>query len=220
MTVIALPRAGNWRALIPPKQPVLADLAPAYPNALVRDVVLMVAASLLMAAVSQASFAVPFSADRTGQLVPITGQTFGVLVIGVSLGSRRAAGGVLLYLAWGWANAPFFAGGGSGLTALYLGASSGYLWGFVVGAFAVGWLSEHGFDRGPWLVTAMLVGNALIYVGGLPVLALWIGNSGLDLSVWDAGLWPFIPGDMTKLIAAATVVPLVWTAVRRFRPGD
>ena len=186
----------------------------------IRDIILVVAASLVMAAVSQASFNVPFSADRTGQLVPITGQTFGVLLIGVTLGSRRAAAGVLAYLAWGWAGAPFYASGGHGMMALYLGASSGYLWGFVVAAFVVGWLAEHGFDRGPWLVGAMLVGNGLIYVVGLPVLALWLNNTGLDLSVWNAGLWPFIPGDMAKLIAAALVVPVAWAAVQKFRPMD
>lgn len=184
----------------------------------VRDVVLIVAASLILAAVAQISFNVPFSANRTGELVPITGQTFGVLLIGVTLGSRRSFAAVLAYLMWGWAGAPFYASGSSGFAALFTGASSGYLWGFVVAAAVVGWLAERGFDRGPWLITAMVIGNALIYVVGLPVLGLWIDNAGLDLSVWDAGLWPFMPGDMAKLIVAAAVVPVAWTAVNRFAP--
>ena len=190
-------------------------------QAWIRDVILVAAASLILAGLSQISFSVPFSAEgRTGDLVPITGQTFGVLLIGVTLGSRRAAAGVLAYLAWGWAGAPFFAGGAHGMTVLYLGATAGYLWGFVLAAFVVGWMAEHGFQQGAGLVVAMLVGNVLIYLVGLPVLALWIDNAGLDLSVWYAGLWPFIPGDMAKLIAAALVVPVAWSAVRTFRPID
>ena len=186
-------------------------------QAWIRDVILVVAASLILAGLAQISFDVPF---RTGNPVPITGQTFGVLLIGVTLGSRRAAAAVLAYLAWGWAGAPFFAGGAHGMTVLYLGASAGYLWGFVLAAFVVGWMAEHGFQQGAGLVVAMLVGNVLIYVVGLPVFALWIENAAQNLNVWYDGLWPFIPGDMAKLIAAVLVVPVAWSAVRAFRPID
>ncbi len=209
----------------PSYQPPLALAAfpvKAPQQAWIRDVILVVAASLFLAGLAQISFDVPF---RTGNPVPITGQTFGVLLIGVTLGSRRAAAGVLAYLAWGWAGAPFFAGGAHGMTVLYLGASAGYLWGFVLAAFIVGWMAEHGFHQGAGLLVAMLVGNVLIYVVGLPVLALWIDNAPPEpiaqgWSVWYVGLWPFIPGDMAKLIAAALVVPVAWSAVRTFRPID
>ena len=213
----ALPRLAD---AIPPRQAVLADHFPAlgpFRNVLARDVFLMVAASLLLAACAQASFDVPFSNARDGNPVPITGQTFGVLLIGATLGSRRALGGLFLYLMWGWAGAPFFAGGGSGFTALYTGATAGYLWGFVVAAYAVGWFAERGCGRGQGLIWAMLFGNVLIYVVGLPVYDLWIGNSPFALDVWDTGLWPFIPGDMLKLLAAAAVVPLGWRAADRLR---
>ena len=183
-------------------------------NVYVRNLLLMITASLLLAACAQASFTVPFSTGSAGDLVPITGQTFGVLLIGVTLGSRRAFGAVFLYLMWGWAGAPFFAGGGAGFTALFTGASAGYLWGFVLAAVVVGFLAERGFDRGNWLLAAMLAGNALIYVVGLPVLELWGNNNGFDLNVWNAGLWPFVPGDMLKLIAAANVVAVGWWGVR------
>lgn len=182
-------------------------------NAYVRDLLLMITASLLLAACAQASFTVPFSTGRAGDLVPITGQTFGVLLIGVMLGSRRGFGAVFLYLMWGWAGAPFFAGGAYGFTALFTGATAGYLWGFVLAAVAVGFLAERGLDRGNGLIAAMLAGNALIYVVGLPVLELWANNSGFDLNVWNAGLWPFIPGDMFKLIAAANLVAVGWWSV-------
>ncbi len=211
----------------PAKQPVLADLVPTaripaigpLAPAQVRDLVLMVAASLLLAAVAQISFTVPFSADRTGELVPITGQTFGVLLIGVTLGSRRAAGSILLYLSWGWAGAPFFASGASGFGVLYTGSTAGYLWGFVIAAVAVGWLAERGLDRGNALVVAMLIGNALVYAVGLPVLALWLHNNGISLNVLDAGLWPFLPGDFAKILAASAATVGAWAALGRFGPA-
>lgn len=213
----ALPAIG---ARLPARRATLADQIPAIgplANPRVRDAVVMVTASLLLAACAQAEFTVPFSGDyRTGSEVPITGQTFGVLLIGASLGSRRAAGAILLYIAWGWAGAPFFAGGASGFAILFTGSSAGYLWGFLVAGTAIGWLVERGFDRGSGLIAAMLIGNALIYVFGLPVLHLWLDNNGLSgLNVWNTGLWPFIPGDMAKLIAASAIVPLGWIIATR-----
>ena len=207
----------------PAKRPTLGDLVPPIgplANPWVRDAVLMLAASMLLAAVAQIELTVPFSGDyRTGQEVPITGQTFGVLLIGAALGSRRAPGAILLYLAWGWAGAPFFSGGASGYSVLFVGSTAGYLWGFVLAAFAVGWLAERGFDRGRWLIAAMLLGNVILYLAGLPVLRLWLDNSGLHtLSVWNAGLWPFIPGDLVKLIAASQAVAVAWLLVERYSP--
>lgn len=183
-----------------------------------RDLFLVALAVLLLAALAQISFDVPFSTGRSGEIVPITGQTFGVLLIGVTLGSRRSVPTIFAYLATGGLGAPFFAGGASGLSALFTGATAGYLWGFIPAVLFAGWLTERGLDRGPWLLAGMALSNALIYVVGLPVLALWLENNSVDVSVWDAGLWPFIPGDLAKLTAAAVAVPAAWTAVERFGP--
>lgn len=182
-----------------------------------RDLLLVTAAIGLLSAVSQVSFEVPFSSSRTGQLVPITGQTFGVLLIGVTLGMRRATAAVVGYLAIGLLGAPVYAHSASGAGVLFAGADAGYLWGFILAAAFVGWCADRGLDRGRWLYAVLLAGNAVVYLAGLPVLALWLDRHNLPLSVWDAGLWPFIPGDFAKLMAVALAVPSAWSIVERFR---
>ena len=183
----------------------------------VRDVVLVAAAIGLLSAVSQVAFEVPFSSNRTGELVPITGQTFGVLLIGVTLGMRRGVAAVIGYLAIGLLGAPVYAHANSGAAALFSGADSGYLWGFILAAAFVGWCADRGLDRGRWLYVVLLIGNALIYAVALPVLALWLSRHGIPVSTLDAGLWPFIPGDLLKLAGAAVAVPAAWSAVQRFQ---
>lgn len=182
----------------------------------VRELVLLVGAIALLSLAAQVSFNVPFSADRSGKLVPITGQTFGVLFMAISLGARRAVAAVAGYLAIGLLGAPVYAAGTSGAV-LFTGATAGYLWGFLLAAAVVGWLADHGFDRGPWLYATLLAGNACIYAIGLPVLRLWLHSHSVPLSTWDAGLWPFIPGDLAKLLAAAVAVPGGWAIVDRVR---
>src|SRR5690606_8249627 len=113
--------------------------------------------------------------------------------------------------------APIFAQGNAGAGVLFTGADAGYLWGFLLAVGFTGWCADRGLDRGPWLYAVLLAGNALVYVVGLPVLALWLERHELPLSVWTAGLWPFIPGDLAKLMAAAVLVPAAWGAVDRFR---
>lgn len=185
----------------------------------VRELILLVGAIALLSLAAQVSFSVPFSADRTGKLVPITGQTFGVLFIAVSLGARRALAAVAGYLAIGLLGAPVYAAGASG-TLLFTGATAGYLWGFLLAALVVGWLADRGLDRGPWLYATLLAGNACIYAVGLPVLHLWLNNHSVPLSAWDAGLWPFIPGDLAKMLLAAVAIPGGWALVDRVKGGS
>lgn len=135
--------------------------------------------------------------------VPITGQTLGVLLVGAALGSRRGALSMLAYLAEGAIGLPVFAGGTAGIAKL-VGPTGGYLAGFVVAAFVVGWLCERGWDRHILsMALAMLIGNICIYLLGIPLLARFTGWQG----VWAAGLIPFIPGDLGKLILAAVSFP-------------
>jgi len=143
--------------------------------------------------------------------VPITGQTFAVLLTGAVLGSRLGGVSQLSYLALGLVGAPVFQGGNAGWEYM-TGATGGYLVGFVLAAYVVGWLSERGWDR-RHVVAALLIGNAIIYGPGL----LWLGLGGFV--PWErvlaAGLYPFILGDLMKLTLAAVVLPSAWALLRR-----
>ena len=194
---------------------VFADLL--YPRAIARDrsrahrfdllynAVLVVGGSLLVALAAQVAIPLPFSP------VPVTGQTLGVLLVGVLLGSRRGAISVLAYLTEGLVGLPVFAGGRAGF-AYFLGPTGGYLIGFVMAAFVTGYLAERGWDRRVWTaLCAMLLGNAVIFVVGLPWLARFVGTA----RVLALGVYPFVPGDLLKLALAATLVPAGWTILGR-----
>ena len=160
----------------------------------------VVMGSLLVALAAQVTIPLPFSP------VPITGQTFAVLLAAALLGGRGGAAALLLYLAEGAVGLPVFAGGLGG-PAVLLGPTAGYLYGFVVAAFVVGRLCERGWDRRfRSAAAAMLLGNAIIYGFGLPWLATFVGVE----NVLTLGLLPFIPGDLFKLALAALSLPLSW----------
>lgn len=191
---------------------------------IVRELTLLVAAVALLSLLAQVSFTAPFSSNRAGDLVPITGQTLGVLLIGMSFGARRGTAAVAVYLLAGFAGAPVFTNGTSGMI-LFTGATAGYLWGFLLAAAFLGFCADRGLDRGPWLYAVLLGGNALVYATGLPVLALWLERHSLPVSALDAGLWPFIAGDLAKLMAAALLLPVAWAVVgarwgQRASPGS
>lgn len=157
--------------------------------------------------------------------VPITGQTFAVLLVGGALGFRRGIAATLLYLVLGfWL--PVYAQHGSGIAtivglkdgSIVLGASGGYLVGFVLAAALVGRLAELGWDRKlVGSVAAMLLGNLVIYVVGVPWLMAAIGTSWRE--TLELGLYPFLVGDAIKLVLAAAAFPAAWWLVGR-RPGD
>ncbi|MEA3311680.1 MAG: biotin transporter BioY [candidate division WOR-3 bacterium] len=141
--------------------------------------------------------------------VPITGQTLMVLLAGTLLGSKRGAASVITYLGLGVAGIPLFAGGGVGFARLF-GPTGGYLIGFVAAAYVTGYLAERGWDRRIFTAAlAMLAGSVIIYIFGLPRLAVFTG--------WDRvlalGLYPFIAGDMVKLAAATLLLPGGWKFV-------
>ncbi len=171
----------------------------------VRDAFLVVAGSLLIAALAQIEIPLPFTP------VPITGQTFGVLLIGAALGSRRGVATLILYLVEGALGLPFFAGGASGVGIL-TGATAGYLIGFVIAAYAVGLLAERGLERSVRTsIIPFLVGTIVIYICGVAWLAIVLGGLGKAIV---AGVVPFLIGDAIKLVAASLVLPAAWKLVK------
>ncbi|HEX5596939.1 MAG TPA: biotin transporter BioY [Micromonosporaceae bacterium] len=175
----------------------------------VRNIALVVGAAALTAAAAQVVIPVP------GSPVPVTLQTFAVLVTAAGLGATRGALGQLLYLAVGALGVPVFHNATGGAQALF-GATGGYLLGFVVAAYAIGRLSERGADR-KVVSTALayVVGSVIIYGFGVTVLTLSAGQSlGWGL---QHGLVPFLVGDALKALAAAGALPLAWRAVRGWK---
>ncbi len=183
------------------------------PDSWITDLVLVAAGSALMALSAQASYQFSFST------VPVTGQTFVVLLIGTLYGSRLGAATMIAYLAEGAVGMPVFAGGHGGIGAIAT-ASGGYLFGFIAGAYIVGLFAERGWDRTRWIAVPMLLANAAIYIPGLIWLHQQFSIVGLPIS-WettlDYGLWPFIAGDLAKLVAATIAVPAGWSIVERVR---
>jgi biotin transport system substrate-specific component len=184
-------------------------LADAVPRVRARDLVLVVAATALTAACAQITIHVP------GLVVPITGQTFAVLLSGAALGANRGAAAMLLYVVLGMVGLPVYAGGDHGVGVVF-GATGGYLVGFLVAGWAVGRLAEARMDRTPVrALPAFLLGSAIIYAIGVPWLAIATHTS-LGAAIGD-GFTPFIPGDLIKAAAAAAVLPAAWSFVNRRR---
>ncbi len=160
-----------------------------------RDIVLVVAFSLLNALCAQIAFPLP------GTPVPVTGQTFGVLLTGALLGPRLGAAALGLYLAEGACGLPVFAPGGGGPFTL------GYLAAFPLAAALVGWLAARGWDRRPLtMLLAMALGSLVIYTCGAGWLAHFVGTS----HVLALGVLPYLPGDILKALLAAGLLPLGW----------
>ena len=180
-------------------------------NVRVRHLALILAGTILIALAAQVSIPVP------GSPVPITGQTFAVLLSAGALGFRRGIAATLLYLVLGIVGLPVFAHGSHG-TEIILGATGGYLVGFVLAAAVVGRLAELGWDRNlVGAIGAMLIGSALIYAVGVPWL---MAVAHFDLATaLDKGTIPYLIGDAIKLALAAAAFPVAWWVVGR-RPGD
>lgn len=181
-----------------------------------RHLALIVLGALLM--VLGANFVVPIP----GSPVPVTGQTLSVLLVGASLGFRRGLGASCLYLVLGVIGLPVFADHRAGPAViasfgsgqLVLGATGGYLIGFVVASALVGILAEAGWDRHlGGSIAAMAIGNAVVYAIGLPWLALATHAS--PARTVELGLTPFLVGDLSKLAIAALLLPGGWWIVRR-----
>ena len=174
-------------------------------NSWLVETTLILTGSVLIALSAQVAVPLAFSP------VPVTGQTFAVLLIGALFGSRRGAATVIAYLIEGACGLPFFAER-TGSAAILLGPTGGYLIGFVGAAYLTGWLAERGWDRGLFsTAAAMVLGNMVIYITGLAWLSSFVGLE----NVLALGLYPFVPGAIVKIALAAMLLPTAWKLIRR-----
>ena len=214
--------------------------------AVARDLALMLAFAAFVALFAQIQVRLPWTT------VPITGQTFAVLVTGAALGAWRGAGSVITYTLLGMFLLPVFTPAVSPTAGawdvhfilpwrgnervLWELSSGGFIVGFILAAGLVGYLAERGWDRGRWANVALLAGNVLLYIPGL--LWLWYliatdwvapggsraisevipGSSTLEKTL-NGGLYPFIVGDLMKLLLASMVLPSAWLLVEKLGRG-
>ena len=168
-----------------------------WPAVLLREALLILAATLFLALTARIQVALPFSP------VPITGQTLGVLLVGALYGPVRGAATVATYLAEGALGLPVFSGGLGG-SAMLLGPTGGYLAGFIPAAFVAG-LAGGANRRAALRLGGLLLASAVVYVFGAPWLA-YVAKMPLEGAL-AVGVLPFLPGDVLKAGLVAGVVP-------------
>jgi len=190
----------------------LAMLGPAEPSLFERLVpaatvwhksAAVVIGIILVALLAQARFFMP---DNP---VPITLQGFGILMLGGVLGWRLGLASAFGYYLVGMAGLPVFAKGGEGWDYVIHGATGGYLLGFILAAGVVGYLSQRGWNRGR-VLWPMLIGSLLIYAPALIWLSVFDFGWPDEGKLLSSALYPFMTGDILKLIAAATVTGGLW----------
>jgi biotin transporter BioY len=176
-------------------------------DSLSRDVSLVLGGTVAIALAAQLKIVLPFTP------VPVSAQTFAVLLIGALFGAKRGIVTVMTYLSIGILGLPVFAAAPPGPGAL-VSPTAGYLAGFVFAAWVMGTLSEHGWDRRPWTAAlAMALSSLAIFACGV----LWLGRFvGWD-KVLQTGFFPFIPGDLLKIALATAILPAGW---KMFRKSD
>jgi len=173
-----------------------------------RSALLVVGFSLLTALAAQVVVPLPWTP------VPLTGQTFAVLLTGALLGPRLGALAMLAYLAEGAAGLPFFRGGAGGVTH-FSGATAGYLFAFPAAAYVTGTLAERGWDRRfLTAAAAMALGSFVILAGGWAWLTFLSGNAA---QAFRLGVGWFLVGDVVKVALAAAVLPSGWALLRRLK---
>jgi biotin transport system substrate-specific component len=197
-------------------------LAPPRSRAVARggfQVVCAVFGSFLIAGLAQVSVHLPFTP------VPITGQTLGVLLVGAAFGPGLGAATAGLYLVWALVGLPVLAPNPDGshdvgraiLTLSPAGVTGGYLLGFVAASALIGWLSRRGWDRSfRSAIGAMLLGEVVVFALGIPWLMGALDVGARRALAW--GLYPFVIGDVLKLLVAAALLPGAHRLLDRFRP--
>lgn len=166
-------------------------------NPIIKEITTILSAVFVLAALSRVS--IPL------QPIPLTGQTLGLLLIGIMLGRKRALLAVLTYLGMGIIGFPVFAAGGFGLATL-IGPTGGYLLGFIPAAFILGFLGEKGwYHKAFSAISALIIGHAIVFAFGL----IWLANFTGWNTVLAAGFIPFIPGAVIKTLIAFAFIPII-----------
>lgn len=164
------------------------------------DFAVIIAGSLFLALMAQISLPLWFTPIR------LSLQSFAVLMIGSLLGSKRGALAVLTYLAEGACGFPVFAGGFGGIAYL-AGPSGGYLIGFVLATYLIGWLLEKGWKKDYSLtLTALCIGTVLILSLGSLWLSYFVGFE----KALIMGTYPFLIGESLKVMAAGILISSGW----------
>lgn len=194
---------------VPARRPVLVDAILPRAGAMT-DVALVLAGAALVALLAQVTIPLP--------IVPITGQTLAVLVVGAALGARRGAAALTTYMLAGLAGLPVFAGF-TGTIAAVATPSFGFILGFIPAAFLAGWFAERTWDRRPWLAMVGFVAASIVpFLVGVPYMAYILNvvmGAGYDLGgIIAVGVTPFIAGGLVKAAIAAIVIPAAWRSVR------
>jgi biotin transport system substrate-specific component len=193
---------------LPSRPLVLADLVPAVRA---RDAGLVALGVLFTALLAQVAVPVP------GSPVPITGQTLAVVLVAASLGPVRGVAVQVAYILAAAVGLPFYSEASGGVDVV-LGATGGYVLGFIPAAYLIGLAARRGADRKPWTAAPLFVaGQAVIFAIGVPWLAVSAGLT--PAQALDAGFYPFILGGLVKAVVAAAVLSTAWAVVRRRRRG-
>ena len=190
-------------APLPVRLSVLADVVP---GARIRDAVLVTGAAMLTALLAQV--AVPVA----GSPVPITGQTLAVVLTAAALGPGRGVAGQALYLLLGAVGLPFYSDASGGVDVV-VGATGGYLIGFLPAALLIGLAAQQGHDRRVTRALPLFIaGQLVIFAVGVPWLAVAAGLS--PAQALEAGFYPFIVGGLVKAAIAGLLLPATWSFVR------
>jgi len=164
------------------------------PLGLIKQTAIVICASAVIAVCARLTVPLPFTP------VPLTLANFGVLLVGLSLGSRRGFAAAALYLSWGAMGLPVFASAGPGSFAQMLGPTGGYLLAYPVIAFLAGWIAEHGQPSFLRNLTAAVVAEVVLFAAGIGWLAV-ITHSWRQAAFF--GLYPFLFAEVSKVMIAA-----------------
>jgi biotin transport system substrate-specific component len=179
------------------------------PRSRVSSVLLVIGAAALTALAAQWEIHLPFTP------VPVTGQTFAVLLTGAALGTSLGAAGQAVYVVAGALGLPVYAGGTAGWSTATAQGSAGYLIGFIFAAGVVGFMAERRQDRTfPTMFTAFILGSFIIYAFGVAGLMILLDMTFTEAVV--AGVVPFVLGDIIKAAAAGLLLPGAWKLVGEY----